>query len=82
MSWLDYGLTTVVGGGRVQTLTMRLFSQIREGGVSQAAASSLLLTVPALVALLLLRWRDGWAVMTTGGPGLMGGLQRGRERKP
>lgn len=49
LSWLDYGLTTVVGGGRVQTLTMRLFSQIREGGVSQAAASSLLLTVPALV---------------------------------
>lgn len=80
LSWLDYGLTTVVGGGRLQTLTMRLFSQIREGGVSQAAASSLLLTVPALVALLLLRWRDEGAVMTTGGPGLTGGLRRELER--
>lgn len=81
LSWLDYGLTTVVGGGRVQTLTMRLFSQIREGGVSQAAASSLLLTVPALVALLLLRWRDGSVMMTTGVPGLTGELQCELERR-
>lgn len=81
LSWLDYGLTTVVGGGRVQTLTMRLFSQIREGGVSQAAASSLLLTVPALVALLMLRWRDGSVMMTTGVPGLTGELQCELERR-
>jgi len=80
ISWLDYGLTTVVGGGRVQTLMMRLFSQIREGGISQAAVSSLLLTVPPLVALLLLRLRGSGVAVTGASPGVLGGLRRLLER--
>ena len=47
-SWLDYGLVLVVGGGQVETLTMRVFAYIREASVNQAAAASLVLVAPAL----------------------------------
>lgn len=80
ISWLDYGLTTVVGGGRVQTLMMRLFSQIREGGISQAAVSSLLLTAPPLAALLLLRISGTGVAVTVAGQHVSGVLQRPSER--
>ena len=37
----------VVGGGQVETLTMRVFAYIREASVNQAAAASLVLVAPA-----------------------------------
>ena len=79
ISWLDYGLTTVIGGGRVQTLMMRLFSQIREGSVAQAAASALLLSLPLLVVVLVLQFREGVRVRKSGTWVGLGGLV---ERAP
>jgi len=54
LSWLDYGIVLQIGGGRVQTLTLRLFSLIRESSVNQAALAGLLLLLPALSAALLI----------------------------
>lgn len=52
-SWVDYGIVSVVGGGQVETLTMRLFAYLREANVNQAAMASLLLITPAVVASLI-----------------------------
>lgn len=54
ISWLDYGIVLQIGGGRVQTLTLRLFSLIRESSVNQAAFAGLLLLLPAIPAVLLI----------------------------
>lgn len=54
LSWLDYGIVLQIGGGRVQTLTLRLFSLIRESSVNQAALAGLLLLLPVLPAALLI----------------------------
>ncbi|MFM7846592.1 MAG: ABC transporter permease [Planctomycetota bacterium] len=52
-SWMDYGLVAIVGGGQVQTVTMRLFAYVREANVNQAALASLVLVVPAVAGCLL-----------------------------
>ena len=61
LSWLDYGLVSVVGGGHVRTVTVRLFSSLHEANVNQAAQSSLVLLAPCVAgftgALLLLSVR-------------------------
>lgn len=62
-SWLDYGLVSVIGGGVVPSLTMRLFAFLREASVNQAAQSAIILLVPSLVSfglagiLLRSKWR-------------------------
>ncbi|MGJ3243595.1 MAG: ABC transporter permease [Opitutales bacterium] len=62
-SWLDYGLVLFIGGGRVETLTLRLFAYIREGSVNFAALAGFLLLLPAIVGLavvpFILRTRHG-----------------------
>lgn len=50
-SWLDYGLISVLGGGNVPSITLTLFSYIREGSVNQAAQSGLVLMLPPVVGL-------------------------------
>lgn len=57
-SWLDYGLVSMIGGGHVSTLTLRLFTLIREASIHQAALASLLLTLPSLLAVAFLFLRD------------------------
>lgn len=57
-SWLDYGLVSMIGGGHVSTLTLRLFALIREASLHQAAMASLLLTLPSLLAVVFLFLRD------------------------
>ena len=52
-AWLDYGLALFIGGGRVETLTLRLFAYIREGSVNLAALASLLLLLPAIAGLAI-----------------------------
>lgn len=54
LSWMDYGIVLQIGGGRVQTLTLRLFSLIRESSINHAALAALLLLLPSLPAALLL----------------------------
>lgn len=56
-SWLDYGLVSVIGGGRVVPVTVRLFGYIREASTNQAAMAALLLMLPAVAGLL-------WAVVS------------------
>jgi putative spermidine/putrescine transport system permease protein len=56
-SWLDYGLVSVIGGGRIVPLTLRLFAYIREASTNQAAMASILLMLPAIAGLL-------WAIVS------------------
>lgn len=62
-SWLDYGLASVIGGGIVPTMTLRVFSYLREASVNQAAQSALVLMTPAVLAAfasaILIRVRFG-----------------------
>lgn len=53
-SWLDYGITSIIGGGNVKTLTIHLYAYIREASVNQAAQSSLILLCPAIAGTLLI----------------------------
>ena len=57
-SWLDYGFVSMIGGGRVQTVTLRLFALIREASIHQAALASLLLALPSIIAVLFLFLKD------------------------
>jgi putative spermidine/putrescine transport system permease protein len=51
-SWVDYGLVAIVGGGQIQTITMRLFAYLREANVNQAAMAAIVLVTPAILAAL------------------------------
>jgi ABC-type nitrate/sulfonate/bicarbonate transport system ATPase subunit/ABC-type spermidine/putrescine transport system permease subunit II len=46
-SWMDYGFASLVGGGQVPTLTVRLFATLREANVNHAALAALTLLAPA-----------------------------------
>lgn len=52
-SWLDYGLVSILGGGNVNSLTLQLFSYIREASVNQASQSALILLTPSLAAITI-----------------------------
>jgi putative spermidine/putrescine transport system permease protein len=47
ISWFQYGLTVLVGAGKVDTLTLRVFAYVYEGNTGQAAVASLVLIAPA-----------------------------------
>jgi putative spermidine/putrescine transport system permease protein len=51
LSWVQYGLTLLIGGGRVQTLSTRVFDFLFEANVRYAAVSSMLLVLPPLLLL-------------------------------
>lgn len=51
ISWFQYGLTMLIGGGRVQTLPLKVFDYIAEANVSYAAVASCLLILPPLLLL-------------------------------
>jgi len=53
LSWMDYGIVLQLGGGQVQTLTLRLSSLIRESSINQAALAALLLLLPSLPAAVV-----------------------------
>jgi len=53
ISWFEYGLTTLLGLGHIQTLTLRVFGYIQEGNPSLAALSSLFLFIPPVLLLLI-----------------------------
>lgn len=51
ISWFDYALVLLIGGGRVVTLTLSLYQFLLSGDLRLAAASALLLLLPPMVAL-------------------------------
>ncbi len=59
VSWSQVALTLLIGGGRVRTLPLELFSYLRSGQERYAAVAALLLTVPPLLALVAARYAAG-----------------------
>ncbi len=57
VSWMQYGLTLVIGGGHVRTLPLAIYSAIAEADMRRAAAASLVLVLPALALVTLPRQR-------------------------
>lgn len=53
ISWFEYGLTNIIGYGKVQTLTMKVFQFIGEANIYYAALSSCLLILPPVILLWL-----------------------------
>lgn len=51
LSWLEFGLTSVIGAGQVQTLTLKVFLYIQEANPPMAALSSALLILPPAILL-------------------------------
>ena len=51
ISWFEYGLTALIGVGKVQTLTVKVFQYIGEANLFLAALASLLLAVPPVLLL-------------------------------
>jgi putative spermidine/putrescine transport system permease protein len=54
-SWFEFGLTNMIGVGKVQTLTVRVYGFLQEANPFLAAVSSLLLMIPPFVLLLINR---------------------------
>lgn len=50
-SWFQYGVTLLIGAGKVRTLPMQVFIYIGEANVRYAAASSLVLILPPVLML-------------------------------
>jgi putative spermidine/putrescine transport system permease protein len=53
ISWFQYGLTILVGSGKVDTLPLRVYAYVFEANLGHAAVASCLLVVPPLVLLWL-----------------------------
>ena len=53
ISWFEYGLTALVGVGKVQTLTLKVFQYVNEANIFFAALASCLLVFPPLLLLWL-----------------------------
>ncbi len=53
ISWFEYGLTSVIGVGKVQTLTIKVFLFIREANYFYGALSCCLLILPPLVLMYI-----------------------------
>lgn len=53
ISWFEYGLTSIIGIGKVQTLTIKVFLFIKEANFYYGALSCCLLIFPPVVLLYL-----------------------------
>ncbi|HAS39562.1 MAG TPA: ABC transporter permease [Microscillaceae bacterium] len=53
ISWFEYGLTNLIGLGKVPTLTIMVFGYLKEANIYFAALASCLLVLPPLVLLWL-----------------------------
>ena len=56
ISWTQFALTLVVGGGAVRALPIEVFALVRAGQDQAAALGALLLILPPVLALAALRW--------------------------
>ncbi len=53
ISWFEYGLTMLIGVGKVQTLTVKVFLYVNEANIYYAAMASCLLFAPPVLLLWL-----------------------------
>ncbi len=53
ISWFEYGLTSVIGYGKVQTLTIKVYQFVTEANIFYAALSCCLLILPPVIFLWL-----------------------------
>lgn len=53
ISWFEYGLTTIIGTGKVKTLTLSVFKFINEANVFYAAFASILLVIPPMILVYI-----------------------------
>lgn len=53
ISWFEYGITQVIGVGRVPTLTIKVVQLVREANPHLAAIASVLMLLPPLLLLLI-----------------------------
>jgi len=51
VSWFEYGLTIIIGVGKVQTLTLKVYQYIGEANIFYAALSSCLIVFPPAIFL-------------------------------
>ena len=51
ISWFEYGLTTLLGVGKVQTLTLKVYQFVNEANPYLAALASWLLFIPPAILL-------------------------------
>jgi len=51
ISWFEYGLTSIIGYGKVETLTIKVFQFITEANIFYAALSCCLLILPPVILL-------------------------------
>lgn len=51
ISWFEYGLTLIIGFGKVQTLTLKVFQYLTEANIFYAALSCSLLVIPPIILL-------------------------------
>ena len=63
LSWFQYGLTLLIGSGKVRTLPLKVYDYLGEANVAYAALGACLLVAPAVAMLWAGRWmlarRDG-----------------------
>ncbi len=55
ISWVQYGLTLMIGSGKVRTLPLRVFDYVFEADPAYAALAGVLLVLPPLVLLWIER---------------------------
>ncbi|MGL6068735.1 MAG: ABC transporter permease, partial [Sediminibacterium sp.] len=51
ISWFEYGLTSVIGYGKIQTLTIKVYQFLTEANIYYAALSCCLLIIPPVLLL-------------------------------
>lgn len=55
LSWFQYGLTLLVGGGKVQTLPVKVFNYLNEASPYYAALAACLIVIPPALLLVVNR---------------------------
>lgn len=53
ISWFEYGLTMLIGVGKIQTLTLKVFHYVNEANIYHAALASCLLFLPPWILILI-----------------------------
>ena len=51
ISWFEYGLTTIIGVGKIKTLTLKVYQYIGEANTYYAAISSCIIILPIVVLI-------------------------------